>query len=728
MSSLRKALLPSVAVLLCTLPGLAEAATWIPASGGDWSIGSNWDTAAPPNGVDQVASFIGDTLDGTNNDWDITNVSGTVGTLLFQDTGPSANSGWELQSGSLTMDVSSGSALINFRESMPEIQIPITLNDDLDITYTWTTANHRANLNQAIGSGTGLTTNVDINRFNPFGTGNYGRVVLYGNNTFNGDVTVHNGNLQIGSNDAIPNASDLDVKTGAMLTMIGSETINALNGGGTVRTHPGFGTCTLTVGAGGGTGSFSGIIRDDGTGITAVTKTGAGTQTLGGANTYTGATTVSAGTLLLGDPSALGSATSAIQLCDAGTGASDVALLTDTWGTSGYLTYTRDINVNNLGSGTVTIGSNAAGSSGRPVEFTGTITLGRDVEIKSANVDRTSFGGKITGAGGVEIIGPHRVTFASSASDYAGDTVISGGSLQLYSDAVPATSDVYVNSAGGFLLWSTSATIDGLYGTGPTRVGGSSRTLTVGSSGANGDYSGALGEISGGQLSLVKTGTGTQILRGSSTYSGTTTVDDGTLLVNNTTGSGTGSGDVTVDPDGTLGGYGFLSGEVDLLGTIAPGDSVGTLSTGSETWATDGIYEWEISDVDDGAGTGWDFLSITGTLTIDATASDPFVIGVRSLTPGGAPGPVADFEGEGVYSWPIATASGGLVGYDESKFSLVTGSFQNGTQGGRWFVSVNQENDTLFVNYAIPEPSAFLLAALGLLMLGPAGWRRRRIA
>jgi len=965
---------------LTVAPG--HAANWNYAGGGSWADTTKWDTGVPPNGVDQVANFVGDTPDGTNVDWDITSVSGTVGTLLFQDTGPSANSGWELQSGSLTLDVSSGSALINYRESMPEIHIPVTLNDDLDITYTYTTANHRANLNQPITSGTGLTTNVDVNRINPWGTGSYGRVVFAGSNTFNGDLTVHHGMLQLQNNNAIPDAANVTVNSGASLRLLYNytESIDGLFGNGNVQVWSASATdnATLNMGSAGGDGDFSGLVREEGTtgytlslqksgagtqilrgtntyhgtttvseGVLAITnasalgstaagttvanfaslevsggitcaepitinggghppatswygalrstggdntwsgpitlgsssrigcrtantfsltggitgsgtasfvgttgsviriadnpinitgslyaidynvtlldvggnawgstlmsyggtlrlglddpmpaatvvtigssnntsgtfdlnghsqtigglhdygtgsrrvlnsnggtptltidttgtytyagllgvagqdsfnlvKAGTGTQTLSGANAYTGTTTVSGGTLLIGDPAALGSGSSAIQLCDASTGANDVALLTDTWGTSGYLTYTRNINVNNLGTGTVTIGTNAPDSSGRPVEFNGTITLGRDVLIKSINVDRTSFRGKITGPGGVEIIGPKRVTFASSASDYAGDTVISGGSLQLYSDAVPATSDVYVNTASGFLLWNTNATIDGLFGTGPTRVGYTARTLTVGSGGGSCDYSGALGQSSGGQLALTKAGGGTQILRGVSSYTGPTTVAGGTLHV--FAGASIGNSTVTIAPGATLKGGG-TTGPVVVQGTIEPGDCPGTLTTGTETWSGGGIYTWEINQAAGTQGTdpGWDWLNVQGSLDILATTTTPFVIDIDSLALDNSPAPVHDFNPNVLQSWTIATAADGVTGFDTSKFVLDDSSFQ-GALPGEWFrLGLGGDGHSVVLTYAVPEPATMSLLGLGSLLL--AARRRRR--
>jgi autotransporter-associated beta strand protein len=67
--------------------------------------------------------------------------------------------------------------------------------------------------------------------------------------------------------------------------------------------------------------------------------------------------------------------------------------------------------------------------------------------------------------------------------------------------------------------------------------------------------------ISDGALgpgTLTKIGTGALTLSGANTYSGVTTVTDGSLVVNNRTGSGTGAGALNVNA-GTLGGKGIIS-------------------------------------------------------------------------------------------------------------------------------------------------------------------------
>ena len=77
---------------------------------------------------------------------------------------------------------------------------------------------------------------------------------------------------------------------------------------------------------------------------------------------------------------------------------------------------------------------------------------------------------------------------------------------------------------------------------------------------------------------IEKTGTGSWTITGSSTHSGGTSVENGTLLVTNTTGSGTGTGLVNVNPGAVLGGSGRIAPSVDTNVTLTGA----TLQIGTE--------------------------------------------------------------------------------------------------------------------------------------------------
>jgi autotransporter-associated beta strand protein len=119
---------------------------------------------------------------------------------------------------------------------------------------------------------------------------------------------------------------------------------------------------------------------------------------------------------------------------------------------------------------------------------------------------------------------------------------------------------------------------------------------------------------SGGDLRLD--GSGTLTLSGANDYTGTSTVTHGTLAVNNTSGSGTGSGAVTVQTSATLAGTGSISGSVSIEsgGFVAPGSAgIGALSIASAALA--GTYQCQLG----------------------ATTADQIVIsGALTVTPGGA--------------------------------------------------------------------------------------------
>ncbi len=106
-------------------------------------------------------------------------------------------------------------------------------------------------------------------------------------------------------------------------------------------------------------------------------------------------------------------------------------------------------------------------------------------------------------------------------------------------------------------------------------MNGANRTFTVNNSSGSGLTVSAQIIDSMGGAGLTKAGAGVLTLTQANTYGGTTAVQAGTLLVTNNSGSATGSGNVTVDSSGIIGGSGSVSGLVTLgsisgQGTIQP--------------------------------------------------------------------------------------------------------------------------------------------------------------
>jgi autotransporter-associated beta strand protein len=135
-----------------------------------------------------------------------------------------------------------------------------------------------------------------------------GILFLNNANTYSGGTVISNGTVKIGADNALPSTGNGDVAlySPGVIDMNGfSDTINALNGNGTVDVTSG-GTSTLTIGDNGDSGTFSGVIQNT-SGTLGLFKSGNGTETLTASNSYAGPTTIDTGTLRVTNLYALGS-------------------------------------------------------------------------------------------------------------------------------------------------------------------------------------------------------------------------------------------------------------------------------------------------------------------------------------------------------------------------------------------------------------------------------------
>jgi len=181
---------------------------------------------------------------------------------------------------------------------------------------------------------------------------------------------------------------------------------------------------------------------------------------------------------------------------------------------------------------------------------------------------------------------------------------------------------------------------------------GKSVTLLA-ATGGEVDFTGGIWQNGTDTTASVKVGdamhSGIVKFTSANTYGGGTTVANGILLVNNTTGSGSGSGAVTVNSGGTLGGTGIINGAVAINGggTLAAGTgtTIGTLTiNNSLTLAGNEVFK-----INKSSSPSNDLVTVSGVLTNTAagiltltnlgagcTAGDSFKLFNKALANGGA--------------------------------------------------------------------------------------------
>lgn len=260
------------------------------------------------------------------------------------------------------------------------------------------------------------------------------------------------------------------------------------------------------------------------------------------------------------------------------------------------------------------------------------------------------------------------------------------------------------------------------------RVDGAALTLSGGLCSTNANTTGG----------IRKTGAGTLLLDSDAAgFHGPVTIEAGELSVgrDNALGDGTitaaaggtlrlASGVMLSNPvsiAGRLIGPGGLRStlNVSAQGVVAPGESPGPMDTGPTTWGPGGVYEWEINDVDAGAGlpVGWDLWN-ADSLTVAATRDDPFIVRLISLGLDDSAAPVADFDPARRYVWTIVHSSIAIAGFDPQRFDVDPARFANDLDGGSFAPQPSADGHGIELVFTpAPEPATGLLlggAAAGL--------------
>jgi fibronectin-binding autotransporter adhesin len=254
----------------------------------------------------------------------------------------------------------------------------------------------------------------------------------------------------------------------------------------------------------------------------------------------------------------------------------------------------------------------------------------------------------------------------------------------------------------------------------PLDLGGAARTIVANNGAAAVDA--RLGGAIQGAGSLVKDGLGTLELIGVNTYSGTTAVLAGTLLVNGTAGGPQGA--ASVASGARLGGAGSLGGGIAIAsgGILAPGDGIGVLTSGSAVaFAAGSTLASEINTSTLAA----DLLAVSGdlTTTTGATLSLIDLAGSSATVPAGTILSLVNYGG---------TWSGGLFSFNGTPLTT-SDTFAFGAN--TWqidYASTSAGSNVssplpsgLFLNITVvPEPSVFALI-IGAGVAAACRWRRR---
>jgi autotransporter-associated beta strand protein len=516
-------------------------------------------------------------------------------------------------------------------------------------------------ISQTIGGGSGSISLTKV------GTGTQ---VLTGANAYTGATTITQGALQV--DGSLAAGSNVAVGTAGTLSGSGSVNGNAtLTGGGVINKSAGSiaGTLGVTGGNWNGNGSVTGAVTSS-----------SGTLSIGaGANlTANGGLNVTGGSLVAGSSASTVSGsvnyTSATASTFGGIIAGSGKTLTlnnaaTTLTLTGVNSYTGNTGVT---AGTLVLRQQRTGgtittASGAITEWQQTAVMSGDYALQG--VITFVGAGRVNKTGAFYMYGGHVGgnlyvnQSAGAVFDLQAGRLDQGGGGPGFTTSNRGSLNVATGATLG--LYASNAMVDALTGSG-TIVNGYpnvTQTLTLGAAnhtssvdnpfftGTSASFSGVLANEAG-TLALAKTGSGTQVLTGANSYSGGTTVAQGTLAVSNTTGSGTGSGAVTVQATATLAGTGSISGSVSVApgGFIAPGSAgTGTLSVAAA--ALSGTYQCQL-----GVATS-DRLVISGALTVNPGAA----IAVSSLgSPAAASYTIASY---GSLAGTLPVVSGIPAGY-----------------------------------------------------------------
>ncbi|MDW8343726.1 MAG: autotransporter-associated beta strand repeat-containing protein [Verrucomicrobiae bacterium] len=380
--------------------------------------------------------------------------------------------------------------------------------------------------------------------------------------------------------------------------------------------------------------------------------------------------------------------------------------------------------------GTKRLDLEGTGSAGSRIDFTGGLldTPGASVRLRIGQVANNAsvynLSGNSTYAGGTEVV---RGTVNISSANAVGS-----GNVQLATSSTAGGDTVRVFLIGGVNLSNPFSTASASGNAAVTAVlgkdvGDATTSIISGNINLNSDTTSlelrvananAQMKLTGlvtdgaGTRGFTKTGAGVlELARPTgNTYDGLTVVNAGTLLVNNTSGSATGTGNVQLGAGATLGGDGSVAGTVITMGptsVLSPGNSVGDLTLGAANFANGATLKFELG-ASTTPGVTYDQLVINGTL-------------IGSTAAGGLKLEITDAGGLqfGIPYTLITFANASGLDYSDLAPTVLPATLDSSFGTGGFLIT----DTTLQVQF-IPEPGSFVLVICGmlpLLLLGRRG-------
>jgi autotransporter-associated beta strand protein len=743
---------------------------------------------------------------GTNSGDIIGNVNGAVGILnISGGTFIGASTGTNLGIGTgtgrvSTLNVSSGKATIatlNLNSSDADVNlsgtgelevntITMTGGSTGNISFNGGTLRARTTTTTFMQGLTGATVNgggvtVDSNNFNItigqallVGSGSGGLtktgagiLTLTATNTYTGATTLSAGTLSAAATANLGAAAANLVFDGGTLQITGTALTSFSGIGHAVSFNSGK---TVGIDINSSSNTFTGDqVLNQGAG--GLTKLGAGRLVLNQNNTFSGDTTISAGAIIKeladstsGNISVANNATfvlkggindgagQSISINGPGANSADYFYAgsavqrgslqaqngSNTWAGNIVINGTTNTRIGVQNGASLTLSGDISESvAGSTLSFRAG-NAGDNI-ILSGNGSWTGTTTFFSNGGAIRITGNNRISTSSAGYFSAtGSTVFDlNGYNQEFagfsSDGSSITEATITNTAS-----STTSTL--------TSNTPSSTTFT---------YKGGIAD-GAGKVSLTKTGLGTQVLTNASTYTGATTISQGTLALS-ATGTIANTSTIHIANGATLdvsaagisiGATQAITGTGTILatgttvtanGTLSPGNSPGTLiqDGGTLQLGASGDLNWQVYDASGTAGSGYDTVNLTNGATLDLSLLsniNTYNINLWSLS-GISPdtnGAAINFDNTLDYTWTLFSTNNAIAGFDPSYFNIFTGS-NNGTSGfanalgiGSFSVALSDSDTDLVLKFtAVPEPNvAALLGGLGTLAL----MRRRRVS